>query len=209
MPIHLLPPWWRPFCSLEALPQGLDQRLEAAHGLDQLLLFVAEMLLEQSLEPFGRNFGGEALPDRLETGKHVPEHAIELVEVALVLHQGGARQIVEALDLALGQIVRHRFHQGEIFAQRHRYAGRSQFLEEGDKHQSLPPWRASLRLEFCGRKPVESSHRPHPDASAVRPSFHCCMPRRALRLGCRRYRRRQSGRRKQLLGSRHGILCLQ
>ena len=69
-----------------------------------------------------------------EAAKHVAEDTIELVEVALVLHQRGARQIVEALDPAGGQILRHRLHQGEIFAQRHRDAGRSQFLEESHEH---------------------------------------------------------------------------
>jgi hypothetical protein len=123
---------------LEALPQGREQLLEAAHGLDQLLVLVTEIFLDQSLEPFRRNFGSRSLLHNFETAKHVAENAIELVEIALVLHQRGARQIVEALDLARGQILRHRLHQGEIFAQRHRDAGRSQFLEEGDEHFVAP-----------------------------------------------------------------------
>jgi hypothetical protein len=115
-------------------PQGLEQLVEAAHGLDQLFFIVGEKFLRQPLEPFGRYFDGQPLLHQGEAAEHVAENPIELVEVALVLHQRGARQIVEALDLAGGQILRHRLHQGEVFAQRHRHAGRSQFLEEGHEH---------------------------------------------------------------------------
>src|SRR6185312_12078570 len=48
---------------------------------------------------------------------------VELVEVALVLHQRGARQIIEVLDAAGGEIGLHRLHQRQILAQRHRHAG--------------------------------------------------------------------------------------
>ena len=66
--------------------------------------------------------------------EHVAEHAVELVEVALVLDQRGARQIVEVLDPARGEVLVHRLHQREIFAQRHRHAGGLEIMEEGDEH---------------------------------------------------------------------------
>ena len=37
---------------------------------------------------------------RLQPLEHVTEHAVELVDVALVLHQRGARQVVEVIDAA-------------------------------------------------------------------------------------------------------------
>ena len=64
----------------------------------------------------------------------MPEDAVELVEIALVLHQRRARQVIEILDLARGKIRLHRLHQRQIFAQRHRHAGGFEFLEEGDEH---------------------------------------------------------------------------
>jgi hypothetical protein len=62
------------------------------------------------------------------------EHAVELVEVALVLDQRGARQIVEVLDPPAGEIGIHRLHQGQVFAQRHRDAGGFQLMEKRDQH---------------------------------------------------------------------------
>ena len=59
------------------------------------------------------------------------EHPVELVEVALVLHQRGAREIVEILDAAAGDVLLHRLHQRQVFAQRHRHAGRFELMEEG------------------------------------------------------------------------------
>ncbi len=56
----------------------------------------------------------------LQPLEHGAEHAVELVEVALVLHQGGARQIVEILDRLLGEVGVERLHQRQIFAQGHR-----------------------------------------------------------------------------------------
>ena len=77
--------------------------------------------------------------DQFEALEHVAEHAVELVEVALVLHQRGARQIVEVLDPAAGEVGLHRLHQRQVFAQRHRDAGGFQLVEEGDEH-SLGPY---------------------------------------------------------------------
>ncbi len=61
--------------------------------------------------------------DEIEALEDVAEHAVELVEIALVLHQRRARQIIEILDAAAGDVLLHRLHQREVFAQRHRHAG--------------------------------------------------------------------------------------
>ena len=72
--------------------------------------------------------------DEIEALEHMAEHAIELVEIALVLHQRRARQIVEILDTPAGEVLLHRLHQREIFAQRHRDAGLFELVKEGDEH---------------------------------------------------------------------------
>ena len=76
----------------------------------------------------------ERLLEQVEALEDVAEHAVELVEVALVLHQRGAREIVEILDAAAGEIGLHRLHQRQVFAQRDGHAGGFQFGEELDEH---------------------------------------------------------------------------
>ena len=124
----------------QPLLQRLQKLLEPAHGLDLLFLFLGEIFLGELLQPLGRDLGLDGVAEHFQALEDMAEHAVELVEVALVLHQRGARQIVEILDPARGQIGLHRLHQGEILAQRHRHAGGFEFLEEIDEHgdNSLP-----------------------------------------------------------------------
>ena len=49
--------------------------------------------------------------DEIEPLEHVAEDAVEAVEIALVLHQRRARQIVEILDAAAGEVLFHRLHE--------------------------------------------------------------------------------------------------
>ena len=107
----------------QALLQRLQQFVEPAERLDLLLLFLGEIFVGHLLQPFGRDIGGEAVTQHLGAFEHRAEDAVELVDVALVLHQHGARQIIEILDAARGEIGLHRLHQSEVFAQRHRHAG--------------------------------------------------------------------------------------
>ena len=63
------------------------------------------------------------------------EHTVEFVQIALVLHQCRAREIIKILDLARGEIGVHGLHQRQIFAQRHRDARLFQLLEKSDEHE--------------------------------------------------------------------------
>ena len=130
----MLPPWWRPFCSFEPLAQRLHE-LVPAHRLDLLLLFLGEVFFGELLQPFGGNVrllhGVEQAFQPLE---HGAEHAVELVEVALVLHQRGAGQIVEILDRLIGEVGVERLHQRQIFAQGHRDLRVAQRCEELQEH---------------------------------------------------------------------------
>ena len=81
------------------------------------------MFLRQLLEPLEGNFRVHRLLDEIEALEYVAEDAIEAVEIALVLHQGRAREVVEILDPPAGEVHLHRLHQREVFAQRHRNAG--------------------------------------------------------------------------------------
>ena len=125
----------------QALAQGFHQLLETAHGFDLLLLFFGEEFLREFLQPLGGDLRREPVFQQFETFEDMPEHAVETVEIALVLHERRAREIVEILDAPAGEILLHRFHEREIFAQRHRDARGFQLAEEGDEHgrQHIPP----------------------------------------------------------------------
>ena len=81
----------------------------------------------------------QRLLDQIEALEDVAEDAIELVEIALVLHQRRAREIVEVLHPAAGEVLFHRLHQREVFAQRHRKAGGFQLVKEGREHVGAAP----------------------------------------------------------------------
>ena len=120
----------------EPLAQRLQKLFQAAHRLDLLLLVLGEIFFRELLEPLDGDFGSQRVLDEIEALEDVAEHAIELVEIALVLHQRRARQIIEILDTADGDILLHRLHQRQVFAQRHRHAGGFELMEEGREHCS-------------------------------------------------------------------------
>src|SRR5580704_5671698 len=125
----------------KALAQRLEQFFQAAQRLDLFLFFFGEIFLGQLLEPLDGDFRGQRVFNQVEAFEDMAEHAVELVEIALVLHQSGARQIVERLDPPVGQILLHRLDQREIFAQRHRQAGGFELMEEGREHGVLAYFR--------------------------------------------------------------------
>src|SRR4029077_3551900 len=89
---------------------------------------------------------GERLAHELEALEYMAEHAVELVEVALALDQRGAREIVEDLDPDAGEVLLHRLHQREIFAQRHRHAGGLELVEKANEHgRKLAPLRRAVK----------------------------------------------------------------
>ena len=100
---------------LEPLAKRLHE-LVPAHRLDLLLLFLGEVFLGELLQPFGRNV---RLLHRVQQAfqplEHRAEDAVELVEVALVLHQSGAGQVIEVLHRLVGEIGVERLHQRQVF----------------------------------------------------------------------------------------------
>ena len=74
------------------------------------------------------------LAHELQALEDVAEHLVELVEVALVLHQCGAGEIVEILDAAVGEVGLHRLHQRQVLLQGDRHLGGFQLVEEGGEH---------------------------------------------------------------------------
>ena len=124
---------------LEALLQSLHQLLEAAHGFDLGHLLGGEEFLAHLLEPFLGKVGHvDGVGQRVEALEDMGEDAVELVDVALVLHQGGAGEVVEFLDLHGDDLLVHRLHEGQVFLQRDRDLGGAEFIEEIQEHGAYP-----------------------------------------------------------------------
>src|SRR6266446_6674051 len=71
---------------LQALAQRLHE-LVPAHRLDLLLLFLGEVFLRELLQPFGRNVRLlHGVQQAFQPLEHGAEHAVELVEITLVLY---------------------------------------------------------------------------------------------------------------------------
>ena len=119
----------------EALLQRLHQLLEAAHGLDFVHLFLAQEFLGHLAQPFLGNVGHvDGIRHAVQALEDVAEHLVELVDIALILHQGGARQVIKVSHLHIDDLFVHRLHQHQVFLQRDRHFGFTQFIEEVEEH---------------------------------------------------------------------------
>jgi len=119
----------------EALAQLLHDLFPAAELFDFPLLLFGEVELADGAQPFLRDMRLDGVAHQLEALEDVAEHLVEAVQVALVLHQRGAGEIVEVLHAAVGEVGLEGFHQRQILLQRHRQAGGSELMEEVDEHR--------------------------------------------------------------------------
>jgi hypothetical protein len=123
------------FLFLKALLQLFHELFPAAERLDLGLFLLGQEFLVELAQPFFRNVGEQFFRRQaFQALEDVAEDAVELVEVALVLHQRGAGEVVEVLDLEAGEVLLHRLHQGQVFLQRGGHAGGFQLVEEGCEH---------------------------------------------------------------------------
>jgi hypothetical protein len=99
------------------------------------LFLVGQELLGQGFQPLGRDVGGDAVIDRFQALEDVAEHAVELVEVLLVLHQAGAGQEVEVLDRAVDDVLVQGLHEHQVLAQADRDLGLAELGEEAKEHR--------------------------------------------------------------------------
>ena len=116
----------------DKLMETLKKRLEEQKGRHQ---GGSKWIGTAGTSPFGGDIGVfHRVQQALEPLEHGAEHAVELVEIALVLHQRGARQIVEVLHRLVGEVGVQRLHQRQIFAQGHGDLRVAQRGEELQKH---------------------------------------------------------------------------
>jgi hypothetical protein len=140
---------------LEQLAQPLHELVESAHRLDRGLLLGSELALELALEPLQRHVDVYAR-DVLDALEVRAEGLVELVEVALVLDEGGARQVVELVDRVRDHVLLERLEQGQVFLDRDRQLRLTQVEEEFDQHASLRWGRLGAALRAPAASPVGS-----------------------------------------------------
>ena len=104
-----------PLLLLEALTQRVHQLVEAAERFDLGHLLRREVFFGNFSEPFVREFAGDGAGGGLEALEDLTENAVEAVEVALVLDEGGAAEEVEILDVVIGHAGTHGAEQRQIF----------------------------------------------------------------------------------------------
>src|SRR5690606_1463416 len=141
-----------------------------------------EVELADGAQPFLRDMRLDGVAHQLEALEDVAEHLVEAVQVALVLHQRGAGEVVEVLHAAVGEVGLEGFHQRQILLQRHRQSGGSELMEEVDEHREPAlsrvagmdalsrnrmrapdqSWRAGLRFS----RDLRGSTRPSPGTKA-------------------------------------------
>ena len=118
----------------QPLAQRLHQLVEAAQRLDLRLLLLGKGALGQLAQPVLGDLRLQRRVHPLKALEHMGEHPVEAVQVALVLDQGGARQVVEAVHRQVGHAPVHRLHQHEVLAQRHGRLGVAQLGEQAQEH---------------------------------------------------------------------------
>ena len=121
----------------EALLQLLHDLVPAAQRFDLRLLFFGEETLGKHTQPFLRDIGRNPFDRAVEALEDIAKNTVELVEMALVLHERGAGKIIEIVDALSGYPNIHRVQEGEIFLHAHRDAGIFQLVEKVEEHGTL------------------------------------------------------------------------
>ncbi len=118
----------------EALFQLLHDLVPTAKRLDPGLVFVAQVEFGDAAQPFLRDFGDAGVGQRFEALEDMAEDLIEAVEVALVLHERRAREVVEIFDAAIGDAGAHGVEQRQVFLERDGELRVAKLGEEGREH---------------------------------------------------------------------------
>jgi hypothetical protein len=119
----------------QALAELLQQSVEAAERGEPGFLLFAQQTLETLAQPIRRNLRQLRRVDRSNAGKIRDERALELVVMALVLDQHGAREMEERGRIGEREVGVERGHEVQPLAQRDRHARRAQGFVETDEHR--------------------------------------------------------------------------
>ena len=122
----------------ETLFQRFHQFLEPAHGFNFGHFFRRQEFLCHLTQPFFRQvLRLDRVAQRVQALEDMAEHFVEFVDIALILHQRGAGEIVEILNITVDDALIHGFHKRQILFQSDRDFGFAEFIEEVEKHGAL------------------------------------------------------------------------
>ena len=166
MPIHFEPPSCRPFCAASRSASAFISAsnppiasISARSSGGQVALGEPAQPVRRQVEPRDDRLRGVSVSS---AGEDRGEHAVEAVEVALVLHQRGAGEVVEALDVVADEAEVEGGEQVEVLAQRHRHPSRAQRGEEGREHlrsaRSARPRRVATSVTSTKRMPWTAAY---------------------------------------------------
>ena len=148
-----------PLLLLQALLQLLHQLLEAAHRLDERLLLLAQRQLRLPAKPLLRDLPVQRVEQLLNALEVGPEALVEAVEMPLVLHERGPREVVEVVHAQQGDPALKRFEQGQVLGDRDRHVMPAKAEEEVDQHRRRSPG-ISRRCGGAGRRAARRGARP-------------------------------------------------
>ena len=159
MPTHLVPPWWRPCCSSSRFFSVSMISSQRAERLDLLHLLGAEELLGDRLQPLLGHVDRLLAVVAHHALEDLGEDLVEAVEQPLVLHEGGARQVIERLRRLLDHVAVERLEQHEVLLEAGRNAGGAQFVDEVEQHGD---WRSGKFAKFL--RVIADEPDPYPTA---------------------------------------------
>ena len=133
---------------LEPLLERLEQLVETAERLDQLLVVLGKMPQKFLAQPFLGNLGAD-IEDRVDALEITTEREIEAIEMLLVLDEACARQRIKVVERERHDTRLERFEQRQELARRDRQLERFEMKKEVDEHRN--------RLQSCVRSSSYSS----------------------------------------------------
>ena len=123
-----------PFLLLQSFAQGLHQLFPGAERIDFRHFLGRQIFLGHSTEPFFRDVGLSFGPARFQAAKCLGKHLIEAVDQPLVLHIGGAGEVVEFLRATRDDVAVQRFEEGQMLLETDHDSGASQRFEKSEEH---------------------------------------------------------------------------
>ena len=127
-----------PFLLGEPLLQRLHDLVPRAERFDLGHLLGRQVKLGDAPQPFLGDLGSKIFAAGDRAAEHLAEYPVEAVDLALVVNEGGARQIIELLGLGGDDVGIERFEQQQMLLQRSGNARLPQRLDETDEHGRRP-----------------------------------------------------------------------
>ena len=141
----------------QPLAQRLHQLVEPAKRLDLRAFFLGQEFLGHFAQPFGGDFhrGFRRAGRRFQPLEDFAENTVKAIQMAFILHERSARQMVEILHIKARHAGLHGAQQRQIFRNGSRHTGSAQRNDEGREHRPRlsmqPPHQTFRRVRKARR----------------------------------------------------------